>query len=208
MYCQYCGHEIQTYERYCKHCGALIQTETLPFMDAPAPEPEAEPRLDDTMALDLSSEAPPAWEPPPRYGRPLNPAQLIISLLAVLNVIFLPLFSAGSGVFPSEMRSTFLEVVTGKYEIYDWPVALTALIFLPSMLMTVLSILKAQITTKLTGLVGLILMVGALLKYVDEFSLDALFSLENGNLSIGLWIAFLLFIVMLFIPIDKKRALD
>ena len=63
VYCQYCGHEIQTYERYCKHCGALIQTETLPFMDAPAPEPEAEPRLDDTMALDLSSEAPPAWEP-------------------------------------------------------------------------------------------------------------------------------------------------
>jgi len=204
VYCQYCGHEIQTYERYCKHCGAEIQTETLPFMDAPEPAEE----MENTMALDLSAEMQPTWEPPVRYGRPLNPAQLIISLLSLLNVIFLPLYSAGNGVFPNEMRSTFLEVVTGKYEIYDWPVALTVLIFLPSMLMTVLSIIKAQITTKLTGLVGLILMVGALLKYVDEFSLDALFSLENGNLSIGLWIAFLLFIVMLFIPIDKKRALD
>ena len=203
MYCQYCGHEIQTYERYCKNCGAEIRTEMLPFMDAPQPTQQ----LDETMVLDPVQDAPQTWEPPARYGRPLNPAQLIISLLALLNVIFLPLFSEGNGVFPSEMHSTFLDVVTGKHEIDSWPVALTVLIFLPSMLMTVLSILKAQITTKVTGLVGLILMVGALLKYVDTFSLDALFSLENGNLSIGLWIAFLLFIVMLFIPIDKKREL-
>ena len=136
----------------------------------------------------------------------ISKQQVVVSILALLNVMFVPLFDVWGGLFPSHPDETFWDVVTGGCEPEQWIFVFTLAALVPSVLMLLFSLLKAKVLARLAGAAGLIWMIADLIFYVNQYEIDYLFDFEDGSLCIGLWIAVLLFLIMTVMPAGKSRS--
>lgn len=133
--------------------------------------------------------------------------QIVVSVLAILNVMFVPIFDVWGGLFPSDPDSNFWDVISGNCESNEWVFVFTLTILIPSVLMLLFSILKAKVLARIAGFGGVICLIALLVRFVSEYEVSYLFDFDDGNLCIGLWIGLLLFIVMACIPTKKKTNL-
>lgn len=129
--------------------------------------------------------------------------QVIVSLLALLNVMFVPLYDVWGGLFPGDVDETFWDVITGQCETNAWVFVFTIAVFVPTAFMLIFSLAKARRLARLSGAVGLVWMVIDLIRYVNQYEIGYLFEFEDGNFSIGIWIALVLFLVMTLIATPK-----
>lgn len=132
--------------------------------------------------------------------------KFILSILALLNVIFIPVFDVWGGLFPYNADDDFFSVIGYVFdgEFDYWVVIFTLAIFIPSMLMFLASFSNSILSFKLSAGAGLLAMFIVLAKYVYENDFWYLYDFDDGNISIGTWIALTIFIISLFL-IHKKR---
>ena len=139
-----------------------------------------------------------------KQGQVTNTGQIIVSLLAILNVIFSPIYDVWGGLFPSNPDSRFWDVVSGQCEPDEWVFILTLVIAIPSVIMLFFALAGKQAPAKAFGWIGVIGLGYMTFDFINQFDFSDLFDFDDGNLCFGFWIAALLFIIMILIPTKKK----
>lgn len=191
-YCGNCGAKMDDAAKVCGMCGYRFSTvETINPISQRIPTETAS-----VTQTDISSNS---------NHRSVRVPQIVVSVLAILNVMFVPIFDVWGGLFPSNPDSNFWDVISGNCESDEWVFIFTLAILIPSGLMLLCSILKAKVLARIAGFWGLICLIALLVRFVSEYEFSYLFDFDDGNLCIGLWIGLLLFVVMACIPTKKKQ---
>lgn len=128
---------------------------------------------------------------------------IVFSVLAIVNILFMPVFEVWGGLFPSDRELYFLDVITIFFEGYYWYspseswnmwiVQLTTFILLPSIAMLVGAIINNRKVFGASALAGVILEGRILINYIIQEGIESLLDIEDCSISIGSWIAILLF---------------
>lgn len=134
----------------------------------------------------------------------IRPVLVITPVFALLNVMIMPIFETWSGLFPEDREFMFLEVMEAFFKGYYyyrswtawdmWVVQLTVFIFFPSLIMLFSALFKNRILFIISSLSGIILEGKVLVDYAIQNGLDELFDFDDGNISIGTWIALSVFV--------------
>ncbi len=139
---------------------------------------------------------------------------VILSIIALLNVIFVPMFDVWGGLIPSNPDDNFFEVLDAVFKDSDawneWPVIFTMSTFLPCVLMLIMSLINKKSGFLVSSAIGMVLLA----IFIIWFALDndsswsigyLLFDLDESCISIGTWIALLLFVISFFTAISSKQ---
>lgn len=197
MYCQNCGNEVKNGEKFCGRCGTAVEQQ--PFAKQTQQGQVQYPQGQ------IQSQPQKMYVPTDKQ-RPFNLAQLIVSVVALINVMFVPIFDVWGGLFPGKPEDNFWDVISGHCDSDQWVVVFTVAIFVPTVMMLLFSVIKTQKLAKIAGAVGVVWMVIDLIRFVSQYEFDYLFDFDDGNISIGLWIGLGLFIAMVCIPTKKRRV--
>ncbi len=140
-----------------------------------------------------------------------RPITIIFSVSALLNVVFVPIFDVWGGLFPGDLDYNFFDVIDIVFTDYDdwnlWVVHLTMSILIPVIFMLVTSVVNNKKFFLFSSLLGVILEGKQLIEYAIENELYEMFDYDDGNISIGTWIALGLFVCsFLFAIYDVKNT--
>lgn len=131
----------------------------------------------------------------------------IISMIALINVIFVPIFDVWGGLFPSDPDGNFFYVVEALFNdpeaFFEWVVMFTAAAFIPGVLMLIFSVSNNKTGVKVCAGLGIVLIVLLLLSHTSQNGTESL-SPEDGNIAIGTWIALVLFVAALVVSFQEK----
>ncbi len=135
---------------------------------------------------------------------------IVLSLIALLNVIFVPIFDMWGGLFPESVEYDFFDVmdmVMNDDNCWDYRVvALTMSIFVPTVLMFVMALLGSKPLFLIVDAVGIILVVKQLIDYSDQVgNLSKIFDTSWTSISIGNWTALGLFGISFLVALFSKK---
>lgn len=135
--------------------------------------------------------------------------KIIISVIAILNVLFMPIYDVWGGLFPGVPDDNFIDVIEYVFEgEFDyWVVIFTMSIFVPSVLMLIASFSKENKLYSIFAGLGIGLVLLNLIRYLTQQELYDVFDFADCNISIGLWTALIIFIAALILcakPEKKK----
>lgn len=142
-----------------------------------------------------------------------RPILIMLSVFALLNVVFVPIFDVWGGLFPSDVDRNFFEVIEIVFEDADdwslWVVQLTMSIFIPSVFMFIMSLVGKRGLFITANVVGIILWFKQIIAYgMEDDGFEDLFDFEDGSISIGTWIAIAIFIISFFVALNAKKKAD
>ncbi len=134
---------------------------------------------------------------------------IVISLLGLLDVMFLPVFSVFGGLFPGEVQVPFLEVFDlifneqGAFEL--WVVRFTAAILISFFMLLIAALFSGKLTFIITDALCIVLITVQIIQYSAQTKeIHNLFDFEKTSLSVGTWVAILFYISAIFIVLYKK----
>lgn len=138
-------------------------------------------------------------------------ALIILSAFALLNVMFVPIFDVWGGLFPSDVEYKFFDVLKMIFKDGDawgmWVVRFTISFFVPSLLMFVASLSGKKGFFVTVNIIGILLWIRQIIEYVIDNGLeDDPFDFKDGNISIGTWVAIIIFVISLIIALSGKKA--
>lgn len=139
---------------------------------------------------------------------------IVISLLSLLNVMFAPIYNTRGGLFPSNVKYNFIEVIGLIFEDSDnlemEVVKFTLIILVPSIFMLVAALLGKDKLFSIANIVGSCFLWTRIFVLFFHYAsiedgLPYIFSFERGKISIGVWIAVVLFGVASHVSGKYKR---
>lgn len=133
---------------------------------------------------------------------------LVLSVLAMVNVVFVPLFDVWGGLFPSNPDDNFFEVVEMLIKDADhnwhlWVVEITVSIFIPCVFMLIFALTGSRKLCAASAGIGILSWLGIMIHYIKENEMSDVFDLDDSSISIGTWIAILLFVVTLIVSLHS-----
>lgn len=132
---------------------------------------------------------------------------LIPSILALLNVLFIPTFDVWGGLFPLHPEDNIFDTLGMIFEDSDafnnWSVIIVLSILIPSIVMLIGAILDNKLIFMISSLAGILLFFKFLIQYVRQYELSELFDFDDGSIAIGTWIAIILFVIAFIIAITS-----
>lgn len=142
-----------------------------------------------------------------------NTVCTVACILALFNVLFVPIFDVWGGLFPDNVNYTFTDVIEMVAKDADsafdrWVVIFTMKIFISTVIALALALFRQYGATKVVAGIGLLLVVIDVGRYADQVEYDELADLfdDNTSLSIGIWVAIVLFAVILFSRTKKRDS--
>lgn len=192
-FCGNCGAKMDNDANVCGMCGCSFSNKKMEIRDSAVAG-----YISDSHLTDKTSHA--------EKEQVKNTMQMVVSFLAVLNVVFFPIYDVWGGLFPSDPDYNFWDVVSGRCEPDQWVFALTLVIAIPSAIMLIFSLAKKQVLAKIFAWAGVAGQGFLIVEFINQFDFSELFDFEDGNLCFGFWIALILFVVMVFIPTKRKRS--
>lgn len=144
-------------------------------------------------------------------GKKRKLSLIIISILGLLDVIFLPVFSAFGGLFPISVEMSFFEVISavfntkGAFEL--WAVRFTMAISFAFIVLIIAALTADKIIFIVTDILSIILVLVQIVLYsLQTKGVQNLFDLKSTSVSIGTWIALLLLFSLLFLAFYKIKT--
>ncbi len=139
---------------------------------------------------------------------------ILISVLALVNVISVPFYEVWGGLIPHNPKNNFVSVIKLFLEdpasIELWAVKLTICVFVPSLIMFIFALFGNRILFVTADILGVIFWSAALYDYTaNHFNDNNLFNINNTSISIGYWVAIIIYILALivgFAPNGYKNA--
>lgn len=138
---------------------------------------------------------------------------ITLSVFALLNAMFVPIFDVWGGLFPSDVDDNFFEVIEMIFkdggDAWDyWVVQFTITIFVPSLMMFVASLSGRKRFFVTVNIIGILMWILQIILYVIDNGLeDDPFDFEDGNVSIGTWIALVIFVISLIIALSSRKSI-
>ena len=139
-------------------------------------------------------------------------AQIVISVLALLNVLFVPIYDVWGGLFPKHPEKNFLDAIDylfkGEFDL--WLVQFTFVLFIPTVFMLIFSLLGKKRAAKISAGIGIALIVWESINFFSPGNgneLTDVFDFDESNISIGFWIGIALFIAMIVIKTDSQKKI-
>ncbi len=139
-----------------------------------------------------------------------QPALIVLSVVALLNVMFVPIFDVWGGLFPSDVDDNFFEVVemlfkNANYYWDLWVVQITVSILLPSIFMLIFSLVGARKLFITANVIGILIWFKQIIDYgMEDDGFESLFDFDDCSISIGTWIAIILFVAALITSLVSK----
>lgn len=134
---------------------------------------------------------------------------ITLSILSLLNIVFVPSFDIWSGLFPSDYENTFFgairDLFTDSDAIHYWSVIIVLSVFLPCILMIISAVLDNKVFYSVSSGLGIILWFRTAISYIKQYGIVDFFDFDDGSLSIGFWIALILFVIAFTIGITSKK---
>lgn len=134
---------------------------------------------------------------------------ILLSVIAVLNVMLVPVFDVWGGLYPDDVEDTFfdvMEMIKGDSDCWDhWVVILTMIIFIPSLLMLIMSLIGSRPLFIIANAAGIFFWFKEIRDYCDQYGTEVLFDFEDGSVCIGTWIAIALFIISFLVVLGAKK---
>lgn len=131
----------------------------------------------------------------------------ILSILGLMNVIFIPIFDVWGGLFPSNPDWDFIEVVeeifTNENAWEKWAVIFTTAIFVPCLLMLISSFCNSRKAFLISSIIGFTAEACVIFEYIDQNDPTDYIPSDDCNIAIGVWIALVLFFVSIFVGFKK-----
>lgn len=206
FYCKNCGKPQSDNSAFCSNCGTPLGAADK-NVTAPQNFSSASQQPPSTTVDKIGAKNQTAGISTRKKKRSI--AQIIISILALINVVFVPVFDVWGGLLPSNPEDTFFDAIgyalQGEFDF--WVTRFTLALFVPSVFMLLFAILGLKKAAKISSAAGIALIIAGLIHFVFEYGISYLFDFDDGNLSIGLWIGLGLFIVMLFVRTKNKVIL-
>lgn len=141
----------------------------------------------------------------------VQPVLITLSVFALLNVMFVPIFDVWGGLFPSDVDYNFFDVLKMISKDGDawrkWVVQFTITIFVPSLMMFVASLSGSKGFFVTVNIIGILLWIRQIIDYGTDNDFDSSFDFEDGNISIGTWIAIGIFVISLIIALSGRRSI-
>ncbi len=139
---------------------------------------------------------------------------ILISVLALVNVISVPFYEVWGGLVPRNPKNDFVSVMKLFLEdpasIELWAVKFTICVFVPSLIMFIFALFGNRILFVTADILGIIFWSAALYDYTaNHFNDNNLFNINNTSISIGYWVAIIIYILALivgFAPNGYKTA--
>lgn len=137
---------------------------------------------------------------------------IILSLILILNVMFVPIFDVWGGLFPSEVEDNFFDVIHKVF--YNdsafryWSVRITISIFIPCVFMLISSIIGNKSFSILTAFLGIAGSLYTVIGYGLEKGFESSYDADSGNISIGSWIAIIIFVISFIAAITAKKETE
>ncbi len=134
---------------------------------------------------------------------------IMLSLISILNVMFVPIFDVWGGLFPSEVEYNFFDVIHKIF--YNdsafryWSVRITISIFIPCVFMLISSIIGNKPFSILTAFLGIAGSLYTVIGYGSEKGFESSYDADSGNISIGSWIAIIIFVISFIVAIATKK---
>lgn len=138
-----------------------------------------------------------------------QPALIVLSIVALLNVIVVPVFDVWGGLFAKNAtKFTFFHVIESIFEDPDnwnlWVVQITLSILLPSIFMLIFSLVGARKLYITSTIVGIVLWFRIIVQFVSQEGASYVFDFDDCSISIGTWIAIILFVAALITSLVSK----
>ena len=110
---------------------------------------------------------------------------IILSALALLNVLFVPIFDVWGGLFPSDVEKDFFDIIEILFNDSDawdlWSVVLTVSIFVPTLIMFIMSFTGQKWLFLSVNVVGIILWFKQIIDYgMEDDGFEDLLDFEDG----------------------------
>jgi len=142
-----------------------------------------------------------------------RPILIMLSVFALLNVMFVPIFDVWGGLFPSDVDRSFFDVIEIVFEDADdwslWVVQLTMSIFVPTIFMFIMSLIGNRGLFITSNVIGIVLWFKQIIDYgMEDDGFEDLFDFEDGSISIGTWIAIGIFIISFFVALNSKKKVE
>lgn len=135
---------------------------------------------------------------------------IIISVLGLLDVIFLPVFSAFGGLFPTNVDMPFLEVIDAAFNMegaFDlWVVRFTFAILISFVIVLIAALLADKITFIITNALGIVLISIQMFQFSSRVKeVQEALNINKTSYSVGTWVALFLLSVSLSIVLLKFK---
>jgi len=194
MYCKKCGRQILAGGRFCGSCGEAVSSQ--PIASQPQQTQNKAPTI------------PSASYVTPSYANPVKSnftALTVLSIVLLLNVFFVPMFSVWGGLSARWADQSFMTALgnlgAGRgywHDIFIWSA------FVPGVVLFISSLAKTKVMAIISSLGGVGLLFINLTRHVGQVGSNAL-NPDDGNIAIGFWIALILFAMCFFCSIAVKK---
>ncbi|MDO4731246.1 MAG: zinc ribbon domain-containing protein [Clostridia bacterium] len=143
----------------------------------------------------------------------IQPVLIIFSILALLNVMFVPIFDVWGGLIPSDVDTTFFEVIEAVFEDEDcwrhWVVIFTMSIFIPSLFMFIAALCGSRGFFITSNVIGIIIWFKQIIDYgMEDDGFSDMFDFDDCSISIGTWIAIGIFVVSFLVALSSKKKAE
>lgn len=143
----------------------------------------------------------------------VQPVLIVLSILALLNVMFVPIFDVWGGLTPSDVDTTFFEVIEAVFEDEDcwnyWVVQLTMSIFIPSLFMFIAALCGGRGFFITSNVIGIIIWFKQIIDYgMEDDGFSDMFDFDDCSISIGTWIAIGIFVISFFVALSSKKKAE
>lgn len=124
---------------------------------------------------------------------------IIISVLSLLNVIFLPIYTEGGPMISKTSEYSFVRIIGDLFmeegTLSLWVTQMTLCIFVPSVIMLATAFTRMRSLYILCDLCGVGLWIFNFARYGIENGFKTLFDVNKTDISIGAWVAILLLLI-------------
>lgn len=134
---------------------------------------------------------------------------IIMSVLALTNVILAPMHSMGGGMLTDSAEYNFVRIIGDVFMVKGtlslWVVHMTLGVFIPSVIMLASAFTRMRFIFALANTLGILVWFINFFRYLPVQGIPEIFDVFSTDIAIGSWAALLIFLITALVLICTKK---